>query len=480
MDIHPTDIDGLLIIDLDVHGDRRGWFKENWQREKMLAAGVPDFAPVQHNVSFNAKAGATRGLHAEPWDKLVSVATGEVFGAWCDLRAGSPTYGRTVTAKMDPSRAVFVPRGVANGFQALADATSYSYLVNAHWSPDAHYTCVNLDIIDWPLAPTEVSDKDLTHPPLADVSPMPPRKILVTGADGQLGRALRKVFAKANQASTADAGNAAPAAPQSAAPQYAVEFCSRAEFDIASAEVASARDWHQYSAIINCAAYNDVNGAEVNRAQAWAVNGLAPSRLAGIATRYNLTLVHVSSDYIFDGTARVHAEDEPPSPLSVYGASKAAGDLAAQACPRHYVIRTAWVFGDGPNFINTMATLAERGVKPQVINDQRGRPTYAEDLARGIVHLLRSGPQRAPYGVYNLTSSGDTVGRDEIAMATFVALGHDPAEVQSVSTATYRAAVGPEAERPAESTLDLSKIEATGFSPTNWRAALALYLADRA
>ena len=97
MQIKKTAIEGLLIVELDVHSDNRGWFKENWQRAKMLDAGLPDFQPVQNNVSFNATRGVTRGLHAEPWDKLVSIAHGKVFGAWCDVREGSPTYGELVT-----------------------------------------------------------------------------------------------------------------------------------------------------------------------------------------------------------------------------------------------------------------------------------------------------------------------------------------------------------------------------------------------
>ena len=136
--------------------------------------------------------------------------------------------------------------------------------------------------------------------------------------------------------------------------------------------------------------------------------------------------------------------------------------------------------------MSTMASLAQRNIEPLVINDQVGRPTYAEDLAKGIKHLLDT---RADYGVYNLTSGGDAVGRDEIAMAVFIGMGHDPAEVHSVSTAQYnehrvqqaaennQPAPAPEALRPAASTLDLSKIEATGFKPSNWRSSLALYLA---
>jgi hypothetical protein len=96
--VHTTAIPGLLVIDLPVHGDDRGWFKENWQRAKMVALGLPDFAPVQNNMSFNAERGVTRGMHAEPWDKLVSLATGRILGAWVDLRAGE-SFGTPFTLR---------------------------------------------------------------------------------------------------------------------------------------------------------------------------------------------------------------------------------------------------------------------------------------------------------------------------------------------------------------------------------------------
>ncbi len=142
LQVSATPIPGLMVIDLPVHGDNRGWFKENWQREKMVAAGLPDFGPVQNNVSFNEAAGTTRGIHAEPWDKHVSVVTGRIFGAWVDLRVG-PTFGTVFTAELDASRAVFVPRGVGNAFQTLEQRTGYIYLVNDHWTPDAEYAAVN-------------------------------------------------------------------------------------------------------------------------------------------------------------------------------------------------------------------------------------------------------------------------------------------------------------------------------------------------
>ena len=120
-----TNIPGLLVLELPVHGDNRGWFKENWQRAKMVQLGLPDFHPVQNNISFNAKRGVTRGIHAEPWDKFISVANGEIFGAWVDLRPGD-SFGQVFTTRLGPSEAIYVPRGVGNSFQALEDNTVYT------------------------------------------------------------------------------------------------------------------------------------------------------------------------------------------------------------------------------------------------------------------------------------------------------------------------------------------------------------------
>ncbi len=177
LQITTTAIPGLLVIHLPVHGDNRGWFKENYQKEKMEALGLPAFNVVQNNISFNAEKGTTRGLHAEPWEKFISVANGSVFGAWTDLRAGD-SFGVSFSIEITPDVAIFVPRGIANGYQTLSENVAYTYLVNAHWSPEAKYTFVNLfdpaNKIDWPIAKEQaiISEKDATHPLLADVTPM--------------------------------------------------------------------------------------------------------------------------------------------------------------------------------------------------------------------------------------------------------------------------------------------------------------------
>ncbi|WP_425548016.1 sugar nucleotide-binding protein [Arthrobacter ginkgonis] len=467
----PGPIPGLLVVDLPVHGDNRGWFKENWQREKMLAAGLPDFGPVQNNVSFNASAGTTRGIHAEPWDKFVSVATGRIFGAWVDLREG-PGFGAVFTAELDPSKAVFVPRGVGNAFQTLEDQTAYSYLVNDHWSADAQaeYTFLNLAdetaAIQWPipLENAELSAKDRAHPRLADVVPMPPRKTLVLGANGQLGRALRAAYD----------GDAS------------VVFATRAELDLADAAAVAGFDWRGYGTVINAAAHTAVDAAETEpgRRDAWAANVTGVAALARACLEHRLALVHVSSDYVFDGTLTPagsesgpdagagRAEAAPVSPLGVYGQTKAAADAIVSVLPRHYILRTSWVVGEGANFVATMASLAERGISPSVVNDQTGRLTFTRDLADGIRHLLANG---APYGTYNLTNAGEPMSWAQIAAEVYAATGHDPAAVTGVSTGEYFAGKQA-APRPANSVLDLAKIRSTGFEPEDQLVRLREYL----
>ena len=469
--VETTAIPGLLVVRLPLHGDARGWFKENWQREKMIALGLPDFGPVQNNVSFNTSRGATRGIHTEPWDKFVSLATGRIFGAWVDMREGE-TFGTTVTLEVDPSVAVFVPRGVGNSYQTLEDATAYVYLVNDHWRPGVTYPALNLADetvgIDWPIPldsrEAEISDKDRATPRLAEDVPMPPKKPLIVGANGQLGRALQVVFPGADLVDIA-------AGP---------EGSGIAALDLTDAAAVEAWPWHEYAVVLNAAAFTAVDAAETpeGRVGAWAANATAPATLARVAREHGLTLVHYSSDYVFDGTAEVHTEDEPLSPLGVYAQSKAAGDLAVAGAPRHYVLRTTWVIGDGNNFVRTMRSLAEKGVAPAVVSDQIGRLTFTETLADATAHLLGAG---AAYGIYNVTNGGEDRSWASWARLVFELSGHDPAAVSETTTEEYAAGVlaqgKPFAPRPLLSRMDLSKLTATGFEPEDAAAALARYLA---
>src|SRR5699024_3689336 len=222
------------------------------------------------------------------------------------------------------------------------------------------------------------------------------------------------------------------------------------------------------------AAYTAVDAAEgpAGRLAAWQVNATAVARLAQVAATHRLTLVHFSTDYVFDGDATgPYREDAVPCPGSLYGASNAAGDAAAAR--QHYVLRKSWLIAEGRNFVATMAALAERGVDPRVVGDQVGRLTFAEDLAGAAVHLLR---RQAPFGIYHVTAAGPARSWADIARQVFRLSGHDPQRVTEVSTAEYTTAAGPLAPRPRNSMLDLAKITATGYHPRDGDASLAQYL----
>jgi dTDP-4-dehydrorhamnose 3,5-epimerase len=277
----------------------------------------------------------------------------------------------------------------------------------------------------------------------------------VLGANGQLGRALRAALGDAPH----------------------IEYAGRAELDLTGSDLNGARRWRDYDTIINAAAYTAVDLAETpdGRRDAWAANATAVASLAGLAAEHGITLVHVSSDYVFDGSeVGAYPEDADIRPLGVYGQTKAAGDLAASTAPRHYIVRTSWVIGDGKNFVRTMQSLAERGIDPRVVDDQVGRLTFTDEIARGIRHLLDS---RAPSGVYNLTGGGAPTSWADIARAVFSAGGHDASRVTGVSTEEYFASsTGPVAPRPRNSVLDLTKIEGTGFVPADASTSLQSYL----
>ncbi len=171
-----TDIPGLLVFEINYPKDERGYYQENYHKQKLIQQGLPkDFTVVQTNVSYNKKPGVTRGFHAEPWNKYLSIVTGKVFVAYVDLRDG-PSFGKTFSMELDKNKAIFLPEGVANGFQTLEDDTYYIYSVDEHWSADAYdkYCFVNLsdpDVnINWPISLEKavLSDRDKTHPLLKD------------------------------------------------------------------------------------------------------------------------------------------------------------------------------------------------------------------------------------------------------------------------------------------------------------------------
>jgi dTDP-4-dehydrorhamnose reductase len=248
------------------------------------------------------------------------------------------------------------------------------------------------------------------------------------------------------------------------------------QLDISDPTAVSTIDWSRFDTIFNAAAYTAVDKAETpdGRVAAWQVNAVGAANLARVARDHDLTLVHISSEYVFDGRyPGPIPEDTPLSPLSAYGASKAAGDVAAALAPKHYIVRTTWVIGEGSNFVRTMLGLAVRGISPAVVADQIGRPTFADDLARGLVNLAASG---APFGIYNITNTGELASWVEVARMTFELGGHAPNNVSNTTSADYFADKPDAAARPLNSVLDLAKARGVGVELPPWRDSLTTYV----
>jgi dTDP-4-dehydrorhamnose 3,5-epimerase len=273
---------------------------------------------------------------------------------------------------------------------------------------------------------------------------------LIVGANGQLGQALQARYPNAR---TVDSDN----------------------LDITDSDAVKNYDWSGITVIFNAAAYTNVDGAETpeGKKAAWAVNAGGVANLAKAAADHDLTLVHISTEYVFDGTKSPHKEDEPASPLSEYGKSKAAGDKNAAEAPKHYIVRVSWLIGEGPNFVRTMLSLGKKGISPKVVSDQIGRLTFATELVRGINHLLSV---KAPFGVYNLTGGGEPASWADITRSIFEYAGWENLTVTDTTTAEYFADKPKAAKRPLQSTLSLDKIEAAGFQPTDWREDLKRYI----
>ncbi len=242
----------------------------------------------------------------------------------------------------------------------------------------------------------------------------------------------------------------------------------RSDLDITdAAKVAATLDEIAPDVVINAAAYTAVDAAESDEQAAMAVNATGPANLAAAARRCDARLVHVSTDYVFDGLAHEPYDEEAPiSPRSAYGRTKAAGESAVLAEAGTYVVRTAWVYGAaGRNFVKTMARLEREREAISVVDDQRGSPTWSRDLAEGLVALAVS---QAPGGVYHCTNAGATTWCG-FARAIFEELGADPARVLAITSDAYPTA----APRPAYSVLGNRRWLAAGLPPLrDWRDAL--------
>ncbi|WP_395667206.1 dTDP-4-dehydrorhamnose reductase [Methylocella sp.] len=275
---------------------------------------------------------------------------------------------------------------------------------------------------------------------------------LVLGAGGQLGLDLQRALRASGAPFTA---------------------LTRAELDVADAdEIARALDAAKPAVVVNASAYTKVDLAEKEVEAARRVNALGPKRLAEACAARGIALIHVSTDYVFDGSkSSAYVEDDPVAPVNVYGATKAEGEAMVRAAGgRFAILRASWVYGEfGGNFLKTMMRLARERDELRVVADQRGAPTSTRELALAILKIApRIAAGAAPSGVYHFTGAGETSWRDfadRVVAAQADASGRRP-QVVPIATADYPTP----ARRPANSVLDNGRFRETfGFCARDWR-----------
>jgi len=273
---------------------------------------------------------------------------------------------------------------------------------------------------------------------------------LITGGSGQVGQALQHCL------------------PGASAP-------SSSEFDLNQPETLYDKlAVYAPSAVVNCAAYTDVEAAE-DDPKAFVINAAAPAEIARYCADHKIPLVHISTDYVFAGNgATPYKEDDPIAPLNAYGQSKWEGEAAIRTtCPQHVILRTAWVYSaTGKNFVKTMLRLSKERDHLKIVNDQRGAPTSAADLAHTIGKILKN-PHT--FGTFHYTGAPETTWH--AFATTFLTEFYDgalPCTIEAVSSAAFPT----KARRPHYSVLDCRKIEAAyGITPQNWASSVAEVLA---
>lgn len=290
---------------------------------------------------------------------------------------------------------------------------------------------------------------------------MSKKKILLTGALGQLGRAIQRVYKDEVEFIKTDV----------------VEAEGVSVLDITDADaVEKIVSDNQIDVIINCAAFTNVDGCETQEDLAYNINANGPKNLAVSAKNNNAKLIHVSTDYVFAGDGdRPYVEADEPAPVSAYGRTKLAGEQFVQSCSdKYFILRTAWLYGEGHNFVKTMLKLSENHDEVSVVMDQLGTPTSAMELAR-MIHALEA---TELYGIYHATCEGDT-NWATFAEAIFKKAGKST-KVNYVTSAQYKEMNPKSANRPAYSILENAalKEKLPSFSMAMWEDALDEYMKE--
>jgi dTDP-4-dehydrorhamnose reductase/dTDP-4-dehydrorhamnose 3,5-epimerase len=382
MKVTKTRFKGLLIVETDVYGDNRGWFTETYTKNKFIDNGIAvDF--VQDNQSYSAQKGTLRGIHFQTnpkaQSKLIRCTRGIIIDTVVDLRKGSDTYKQwfSIELSAENKKQLFIPKGFGHAFVTITDDVEVQYKVDEYYSTE-HDRSIRYDDadigIEWGIETPILSEKDLKAPFLKDSDANFSIKVLVTGAEGQLGHDVVK---RLNVLGIETIG------------------VDREDFDITDKEQTQKFILNtKPDVIVHCAAYTAVDKAEDEKDLCYAVNVEGTRNIATIVQAIDAKMVYISTDYVFAGEGtEPYSEDTPTNPVNYYGYSKEQGEVVVrELLEKHFIIRTSWVYGkNGNNFVKTMLKLAQLKDEINVVNDQIGAPTYTADLAILICYLLQSG-----------------------------------------------------------------------------------------
>lgn len=282
------------------------------------------------------------------------------------------------------------------------------------------------------------------------------KKVLLIGADGMLGGELKERLEKI----------------------YDVTGTTLQTLDITDREavLAKAEEVKPYF-IINCAAYTNVDGCEVNTDLAMAVNGTAVGNIAEAAKAQNATFIHISTDYVFPGNLpvdQIYNENMKPAPVSAYGRTKLVGEENAATAEKYYILRTAWLYGlGGKNFVKTMLNLSKTRDELTVVDDQHGSPTSTTTLCKIIEGIMEKEPE---YGVYHSTNEGFTTWC-RFTRKIFE-LANISTNVKAITSKEYKEMYPQSSDRPSNSQLSKEKLKNVGIIPEAWEVALEEYLKE--
>jgi dTDP-4-dehydrorhamnose reductase len=449
------EIEGLKLVTPRKFGDEGVCETHNaatWEK-----AGL-HYQFVQDIQSLSRAVGTVRGLHfqAAPFaqNKLVRVVRGRILDVAVDLRCPSPTFGRHVAVELSPEnwRQLLIPIGFAHGFVTLEPDPDVLYKVTDFYSPQHDFGLAwdDPDLgVDWPVGPEREA---FGAGPAMAAAPRSRPGLPMSLRLGVTGQVVSALIERAPR----DVEIIALGRPQ-------------LDLGVRNAVLASLRH-AGCDAIVNAAAYAQVDKVESEPERAMPVNGDGAGNVADATAELGAPLLHLSTDYVFDGGLdRPYREDDPTGPLTAYGRSKVAGDeqIAARH-QNHLILRTAWVYSRfGVNFVKTMLRLGAQRDEVGVVADQWGNPTNALDIADALFALaqrLIADPSPNLRGVFHLAGAGEATWADVAER-----LGRKPVRVRRITTADYPAP----SRRPANSRLDAAKLrENFGLSPPPWRGSL--------